>query len=74
MSAIRILAVMAGGLALMAVEPATGAVAKPEAPLPQVTTKAVEIAPAASATTGGVRIQRFSLAGKWRAALLHPLP
>jgi hypothetical protein len=65
---------MAGGLALMAVEPATGAVAKPGVPLPQVTSKAVDIAPAASATTGGVRIQRFSLAGKWRAALLHPLP
>jgi hypothetical protein len=31
-------------------------------------------APVVSATASVVRVQRFSLAGKWRAALLHPLP
>lgn len=58
----------------MAAEPVTGAVAKPGPPSPAATAGAAIIAPAVCATAAGVRVQRFSLAGKWRAALLHPLP
>lgn len=65
---------MVGSVALLAAEPATGAVARPAPPRPETTAGPVVIAPVAGATTAATRVQRFSLAGRWRAALLHPLP